>query len=1329
MADRNPNEIAAGMAGKPLVGAQLLAIDEIVTVVDGRQFRVLQMLGEGLTAEVYRARRVDGDQQVALKVLKPDLAPEFRQSFMDEADTLSLLRAAERQAADGLTLIPEVITRPRGQDSPPVLVMELVESQSVLDLLETRGPLSEMTVLTIADQVLRVLHLLHTELHKSYTDFQLRNIRWQEDRQQIKLIDWNHVSRTAPEGKQPAGVPADLVRVGAYLYQMLTGKGAFQTGEPAGALAARAGEQWTAKVSTGTRFIVERALHPNPERRFPTAAAFRDAIREQIDLWNRDEDDLDDEATGLVREVRNEERRRDPAQLRRAAVLADVFHRRRPSARSVQWREEIAGYTDQISPAWGSGRQYFRAELYSKAVELWAEEVLAWQRPDLWRWLVVARQAASDPAAFTPTVAQYEDVVSLMAEGHWQEVRQRLAVLGRGQVDDLAIEATVHETVAAAEADERAQPPRAVEAAAGYRKAAKLLDGMREAGYRAAIQDVYGWAALEARALDAERRGRQLASDTQKVETLRRQPKTASALLTGIVAALRDNPVNLALFDFIVERAADEALEPERRKELVLAALEFGNPSPVMRDRLESLRDKAQLQIYSRSVDELRTWPKASGELLTGLTAALAAYPKNVALYDFALQLAEDGALEPERRIDFVEAALRGAPPEALRGRLQAAATGAQSEIDARLAAERQAEEERLRKEKAAEEAQRRQEEAAQATQRQKEEAEKAERDRQAQEAEAERQRQAELAQKQAEEAYQEELHRLKMAKQAAELRRAQELADQTAAQRRTEDRLEMERALTAGDWSRLALLVAAQRDNVPDDLPRQAEKEFKAALGRKDAARARLFGVILDQVDAPNRDKRLQQIDQLSLSQDELMKKLANVRALLAAATAELKLDPPNYERAADAHRQAENALEGLTKEQNGKWAGLLPSTVLAGLQNELRAVGQAIQRGAGDGGEPQRQDWRTWLSGLGRRYWPVLATAILFFLGGFGLGFLLAGDPMPPDPTPTLIAEITPEPTDDGGLIPLEDTPTATATPETPTATPIITSTVNLEPTATPETPTVEPTLPPADIGVSGDDNPRLATGEYFDLPDLDLTAPDGSTFDWSSGELRWSDPLAPEGWQVVLIVTDEAGAVVQQGPVPAAVVELSPVDGSTTAAPPTPPTSGTAIRLKWSLQPESTPLLPANYFLNLVLRSDTGQERAISAFPQPTSFVVAAPVQLTILAGNTYRRLPIMARDCLIGRELDPLATPTNPQLEVEAIGMFEDEGDLFYQIRLPSTPSTPSTRQTFWLADSAARTADGKTWEELASLLPKIEMEMDLPDKCGPVTTKPEPTTQS
>lgn len=415
---------------------QRLTEDEILTSAED-QYRVIRYLGEGLTAKVYKAERLTAAANgevfpigsvVALKVLQDGLPDDIRRNFRDEADVIAELSNAERAKGLKPSLIPGLVERHTGAAATQeFLVMEYIEGTPLDRRVQTEGALAERMALDVADQVLTVLELLHTELHKTYTDFQLQNIWLLSDDRGIKIMDWNHVSRMR-NPLPDEWVDADLRRMGAYLYQILTGKGAFQTGETAHALERRAGEHWAA-LSVGTRAIVRRALDPNRARRFKNVADFRQAVAEQNNLWATDPEAVVDEAQDLMRPVTKayaDGTRLAAYDLERAETWVDMAGRLRPQDTFVRnWAETIRRVTEEVSGAWGSGRQLLMAGQYREAAAVWRAEAESWGRVDLWRWVMVAEAAAElGQATYTPLAGPLDRAVEAMKHEDWSTARE-----------------------------------------------------------------------------------------------------------------------------------------------------------------------------------------------------------------------------------------------------------------------------------------------------------------------------------------------------------------------------------------------------------------------------------------------------------------------------------------------------------------------------------------------------------------------------------------------------------------------------------------------------------------------------------------------------------------------------------------------------------------------------------------------------------------------------------------------------------------------------------------------------------------------------------------
>ncbi|MCB8924078.1 MAG: hypothetical protein H6652_00470 [Ardenticatenaceae bacterium] len=377
------------------------------------EYKIIRYLGEGVTAQVYLAERTlvtDGVEQfpqgsrVAIKMLQDNLPEDIVQSFRDEPNTIGeLLRGFGQNEP---VLVPRVVERVIGSDLPQqFLAMEFVTGRPLNELIEEDGPLSEKDALLIAAQMLAVLNVLHTKVRRSYIDFQLQNIWWQAESRQIKVMDWNHVSPQASEGHRPDGVLDDLTRFGAYLYQMVTGKGALQSGETAHALTRRVEAQQREKISIGLWHIIYRALHPNPEHRYQMAAEFRKKVIE-LQVWQAMPiEELDVDVLTLMRPLQRSLSKGEAVtedEINEADVLVDILERQRPGDRQVaEYRRQLETLGTDISAAWASGKQYYLAGDFGRTLDKWRPEAESIGRLDLWRW-VLAAQAGAD------VLAQYD---------------------------------------------------------------------------------------------------------------------------------------------------------------------------------------------------------------------------------------------------------------------------------------------------------------------------------------------------------------------------------------------------------------------------------------------------------------------------------------------------------------------------------------------------------------------------------------------------------------------------------------------------------------------------------------------------------------------------------------------------------------------------------------------------------------------------------------------------------------------------------------------------------------------------------------------------------
>jgi serine/threonine protein kinase len=144
-----PPRAAAASAGDPMLGR-----------VVGR-FALLERLGSGSMGTVYRARQEGFARDVAVKVLRPDQAPDAvaRARFAREAHALSLLRSPHTVMVFDFGTIPS--DTGFEEDSSMYLAMELLEGESLGARLRRSGPLAPAEAVHIARQVLESLAEAH----------------------------------------------------------------------------------------------------------------------------------------------------------------------------------------------------------------------------------------------------------------------------------------------------------------------------------------------------------------------------------------------------------------------------------------------------------------------------------------------------------------------------------------------------------------------------------------------------------------------------------------------------------------------------------------------------------------------------------------------------------------------------------------------------------------------------------------------------------------------------------------------------------------------------------------------------------------------------------------------------------------------------------------------------------------------------------------------------------------------------------------------------------------------------------------------------------------
>lgn len=272
------------------------AVSEPAPPPEVSHFRVLERLGAGGMGVVYRAEDRKLGRSVALKFLPDSLARD--------AAALARFRR-EAQAASALNH-PNICTVYGVEEceGKPVIVMEFIAGESLEAVLQ-RGPLAPERAVALAVQMADALEAAHVAgvVHRDFKpanilvtaagvkvlDFGLAKMEHPPalgfeppnvTREGAILGTLHYLSPEQVEG-QPAESRSDLFSLGAVLYEMLTGRRAFDGPSAAQVMAAILAlppAPLAGSIPRGLESVVMRCLAKKPEERWQSAADLRVAL-------------------------------------------------------------------------------------------------------------------------------------------------------------------------------------------------------------------------------------------------------------------------------------------------------------------------------------------------------------------------------------------------------------------------------------------------------------------------------------------------------------------------------------------------------------------------------------------------------------------------------------------------------------------------------------------------------------------------------------------------------------------------------------------------------------------------------------------------------------------------------------------------------------------------------------------------------------------------------------------------------------------------------------------------------------------------------------------
>ena len=272
------------------------------------RFKILEELGRGGMAVVYKAYDPNINRSLAIKVLLEERCAnkEYRSRFLAEAK------------AAGLLSHPNIVTIfDIGEiNDRPYIVMELLEGEPLDEYMKSTPDRALHEDLAIGIQLAKALQYAHSKgiVHRDIkpsniirvkgsnnikiTDF---GIAYVEDAELTRQTQMGEVLGTpqymSPEQALGRNVDArsDLYSVGVVLYQLITGKKPFDgstiatlllqitTTEPAPV------DQVVPGIPRSVRLIIERLLRKDPEKRFQNGKDLATSLIEAVEEVRQDE--------------------------------------------------------------------------------------------------------------------------------------------------------------------------------------------------------------------------------------------------------------------------------------------------------------------------------------------------------------------------------------------------------------------------------------------------------------------------------------------------------------------------------------------------------------------------------------------------------------------------------------------------------------------------------------------------------------------------------------------------------------------------------------------------------------------------------------------------------------------------------------------------------------------------------------------------------------------------------------------------------------------------------------------------------------------------------
>ena len=261
------------------------------------RYEIVELLGEGGMAFVYKAKDMQLKRMVAIKTLKPNYVEQttFVERFKREAQTAANLNHPN---------IVQIFDW--GIEEEPYFVMEYIEGNTLTSIISNRKTISLSDILFIGAQVANGLQAAHSQglVHRDIkpgnimitpggkvkvTDFGIVSIQNEESditKTGSILGTASYISPEQAQGKA-VSVGSDLYSLGTVLYELIAGNPPFEAESPI-ATATKHLTEKPEKLSKhrkdlpkGIENAILKLLHKTPKDRFKSAEDLRAVLLQQ----------------------------------------------------------------------------------------------------------------------------------------------------------------------------------------------------------------------------------------------------------------------------------------------------------------------------------------------------------------------------------------------------------------------------------------------------------------------------------------------------------------------------------------------------------------------------------------------------------------------------------------------------------------------------------------------------------------------------------------------------------------------------------------------------------------------------------------------------------------------------------------------------------------------------------------------------------------------------------------------------------------------------------------------------------------------------------------